>query len=120
MPAASPWMSLFASQKEERRSLREQVCAAIRQALHGGHLKRDERLPSSRQLAADLGVSRVTVEGAYGQLEVEGYVRRQVGGGTFVAFAAAPKVVIASKGKSGAKARLSQRGQAIVDGGGCR
>ena len=63
MSTAALWISLFASQKEERRTLREQVCAVIRQALHGGHLKHDERLPSSRQLAADLGMSRVTVEG---------------------------------------------------------
>src|ERR1700757_2563043 len=89
MAAPTLWMSLFAIQKDERRTLREQVCAAIRQALHGGQLKQDERLPSSRQLALDIGVSRVTVEGAYGQLEAEGYLRRQVGGGTFVAFAAA-------------------------------
>jgi GntR family transcriptional regulator/MocR family aminotransferase len=113
-------MSLFASQKDERRTLREQVCAAIRQALHGGHLKQDERLPSSRQLALDLGVSRVTVEGAYGQLEAEGYLRRQVGGGTFVAFAAARKARPAAKRAGLPSARLSSRGASIVAGGGCR
>ncbi len=119
MSTAALWISLFASQKEERRTLREQVCAVIRQALHGGHLKHDERLPSSRQLAADLGVSRVTVEGAYGQLEAEGYLRRQVGGGTFVAFAAAPKIAPASKKTADSVARLSRRGESIVAGGGC-
>lgn len=119
MPAASLWMSLFTTQKAERRTLREQVCAAIRQALHGGHLQHDERLPSSRQLALDLGVSRVTVEGAYGQLEAEGYLRRQVGGGTFVALASARKAILAPKAKP-APARLSGRGAAIVAGGGCR
>ncbi len=119
MAAATPWMSLFALQKEERRTLREQVCAAIRQALLSGHLKQHERLPSSRQLAIDLGVSRVTVEGAYGQLEAEGYLRRQVGGGTFVAFAAAWKTRPAAKRAAIRPARLSLRGQGIVAGGGC-
>ncbi|HEX7641088.1 MAG TPA: PLP-dependent aminotransferase family protein [Burkholderiaceae bacterium] len=119
MPAASLWMSLFVTQKAERRTLREQVCAAIRLALHGGHLKRDERLPSSRQLAQDLGVSRVTVEGAYGQLEAEGYLRRQVGGGTFVAFASVRHAAPLAR-SIGAPAKLSGRGSAIVAGGGCR
>ncbi len=42
------------------------------------------RLPASRALAADLGVSRVTVVNAYAELEAEGWVRAHVGRGTFV------------------------------------
>lgn len=113
---SSLWLTLFDSQAREQRSLREQVCAAIRQAVHAGQLALDERLPSSRMLAADLSVSRVTVEGAYGQLEAEGYLRRRVGGGTFVALAATPARMEA--GAIGVAA-LSRRGDAIVAGGGC-
>jgi len=42
------------------------------------------RLPASRTLAAELGVSRVTVVNAYAELEAEGWVRAHVGRGTFV------------------------------------
>ncbi|WP_231678684.1 GntR family transcriptional regulator, partial [Ralstonia pseudosolanacearum] len=43
------------------------------------------RLPSSRQLAAELGIARNTVIHVYEQLGVEGYVSAGVGSGTFVA-----------------------------------
>ena len=43
------------------------------------------RLPSSRALAADLGVSRFTVKLALEQLRTEGYLRTSAGSGTFVA-----------------------------------
>jgi len=113
----SRWLSLFVSQAAEQRSLREQVCAAIRQAIHRGQVSQGERLPASRVLAADLGVSRVTVEGAYGQLEAEGYLRRKIGGGTFAALALTPTRMSA---KPKANASLSRRGDAIVAAGGCR
>ncbi|HEY8023177.1 MAG TPA: PLP-dependent aminotransferase family protein [Burkholderiaceae bacterium] len=113
----SLWLTLFAAQGGDRRSLREQICAAIRQALHSGQVTQGERLPASRVLAADLGVSRVTVEAAYGQLEAEGYLRRQVGGGTFAALApVAGRVSV----KPRSVATLSRRGDTIVAGGGCR
>ena len=43
------------------------------------------RLPSSRELAADLGVSRLTVNLALSKLHSEGYLQSRVGSGTFVA-----------------------------------
>ncbi len=51
--------------------------------LHGG-LKAGTRLPSTRQLALDLGVSRNTVVSAYDQLTVEGYLHTAHGSGTRV------------------------------------
>ena len=76
-------LALFESQAQGGR--RERVCAALREAVRSGQAKVGERLPSSRDLAQDLGLSRVTVEAAYAQLETEGYLRRQVGQGSFVA-----------------------------------
>ena len=61
------------------------ACAPLREAVRSGQARVGERLPSSRDLAQDLGLSRVTVEAAYAQLETEGYLRRQVGQGSFVA-----------------------------------
>lgn len=65
--------------------LNRQLYAALRQAMLQGHLSAGERLPSSRDLAQDLGLSRNTVMTAIGQLTVEGYLVSRVGSGTFVA-----------------------------------
>ncbi|MEO0857102.1 MAG: PLP-dependent aminotransferase family protein [Bacteroidota bacterium] len=48
------------------------------------HLSAGARLPASRVLARDLGVSRTTVELAYDELVAEGFVARRRGAGTFV------------------------------------
>lgn len=62
-----------------------QICGALRQAIREGLLPRGFRLPSLRQLADDLHVSRRVVANAYEQLESEGYVAANRGGGTHVA-----------------------------------
>ncbi|HZS07585.1 MAG TPA: PLP-dependent aminotransferase family protein [Blastocatellia bacterium] len=62
-----------------------QVCERIRGAILAGDLKPESRLPSTRTLAADLGVSRNTVEVAFSQLEAEGFLLRRVGAGSYVA-----------------------------------
>ncbi|KND42149.1 MULTISPECIES: PLP-dependent aminotransferase family protein [Streptomyces] len=58
--------------------------AALREAIRSGRLSRGTRLPSSRELAADLGVSRGLVTEAYEQLVAEGYLRSVRGAGTWV------------------------------------
>jgi len=49
-----------------------------------GEYARDERLPSERQMAQDLGVARNTVRDALDQLELRGMIRRRQGSGSFV------------------------------------
>ncbi|MFT4013948.1 MAG: FCD domain-containing protein [Paracoccus sp. (in: a-proteobacteria)] len=46
----------------------------------------DERLPSERQLAQDLGVARNTVRDALDRLEERGLIRRRAGSGSFVTY----------------------------------
>lgn len=46
----------------------------------------DERLPSERQLAQELGVARNTVREALDQLEIRGLIRRRAGSGSFVTY----------------------------------
>ncbi|WP_159057615.1 GntR family transcriptional regulator, partial [Streptomyces scabiei] len=58
--------------------------AALREAIRSGRLSRGTRLPASRELAADLGVSRGLVTEAYEQLVAEGYLRSARGSGTWV------------------------------------
>ncbi len=65
------------------RSLRERAEHALRGAVRA--LPPGERLPPTRALATELGVSRGVVVEAYAQLAAEGYLLTRRGGGTFVA-----------------------------------
>ncbi len=67
------------------RSLRARVEHALREAVRGGRLAPGTRLPSTRALCAELGVSRGVVVDAYSQLAAEGYLHTRRGGGTKVA-----------------------------------
>jgi GntR family transcriptional regulator/MocR family aminotransferase len=72
-----------------RRPLRAQLEDGLRQAVRSGRLAAHARLPATRALASDLGVSRRLVVDAYAQLLAEGYLVARRGAGTFVAGAAA-------------------------------
>src|SRR6185295_8098614 len=61
-----------------------QLVDGLERAIEAGELKDGERLPSERQLAAQLGLSRTTVVSSYRELESRGLVRGHVGRGTFV------------------------------------
>ncbi|WP_036959690.1 aminotransferase class I/II-fold pyridoxal phosphate-dependent enzyme, partial [Promicromonospora kroppenstedtii] len=61
-----------------------QLAAAVRALVTDGTLGTGDRLPSSRALATDLGVSRAVVEQAYDQLLAEAWVSTRRGAGTFV------------------------------------
>ena len=65
--------------------LRSQLEDCLREAIRNGRLPAGERLPSSRELARELGVSRGLVQESYGQLLSEGYLSSQVGSATRVA-----------------------------------
>ena len=66
-----------------------QIAAQLREALAAGQLAAGERLPSTRALAAALGVSRTVVTAAYTQLFAEGWLEGRHGSGTYVAPGAA-------------------------------
>ena len=61
-----------------------QLADGLRAASAGGHLHAGDRLPSTRALAAALGVSRTVTSAAYDQLLAEGWVAGRRGAGTFV------------------------------------
>jgi GntR family transcriptional regulator / MocR family aminotransferase len=65
--------------------LRAQLEAGLREAIRDGRLRGGERLPSSRELARELGVSRGMVQECYGQLLAEGYLTSRTGSATRVA-----------------------------------
>ena len=62
-----------------------QISAQVREAVTAGVLRAGERLPSTRDLAAVLAVSRTVVTTAYAQLFAEGWLEGRHGSGTYVA-----------------------------------
>ena len=64
--------------RSERR-LHEQIEQALRDAIREGRLHAGARLPSSRALASELGISRGVVTTAYDQLVAEGYLETRQG-----------------------------------------
>lgn len=74
--------------------LHEQIERSIREDVRAGRVAAGARLPSSRSLAAELGISRGVVSEAYGQLAAEGYLLARQGAPVRVANtvrAAAPR-----------------------------
>ncbi|MEL1265640.1 PLP-dependent aminotransferase family protein [Pseudoxanthomonas putridarboris] len=64
--------------------LHAQLTRALKAALFAGTVGDGGRLPATRQLARELGLSRNTVLAAYEQLRAEGFVAARVGSGSFV------------------------------------
>ena len=102
--------------------LRVRVQRALRQLILDGVLAPGLRLPATRALAQSLGVSRDTVEMAYAQLRLDGYIQRQTGSGSFVS----PTIGASLLGKPAAAlpplsaqpVALSARGAQILASGG--
>ena len=90
---------------DHRHQLAEVILAESRRA----GLSRGSRLPTERQLAVDLGVTRTSVRGALMVLEAEGRISREVGRGTFLRDAPWPQD---GNGEDGAAA--GQRGGAAA------
>src|ERR1700722_9564697 len=72
-------------QPESHVPLYVQLRDQLRALVHGGDLRPGDRIPASRELAAQLGVHRTTVSNAYAELESAGLIAGHVGRGTFIA-----------------------------------
>lgn len=99
--------------------LARQLYDQLRDLILSGRLAGGTRLPSTRALAAELGISRNTSVAAFDQLFAEGYVEGTVGAGTFVSAelpdqrpsgGRAPQPLVEASALSGA----SRRGQALA------
>ncbi len=64
--------------------LYQQLANTVLQRIRNGALPPGTRLPTVRQLARQLGVTRLTVHSAYAELQADGWVEATVGRGTFV------------------------------------
>lgn len=80
-----PLWNVLALDRASATSLQDQIVAFFRDAVLRGALKPGARLPSSRQLAAELGVARITAVEAFDRLVAEGYFVTRRGVGLFVA-----------------------------------
>ncbi len=76
--------------------LYRQIEAFIRAGILTGKLAPGTRLPATRKLAQDLGINRITVENAYGELSADGLIVTRTGSGTFVFAPQAPFLVPAT------------------------
>src|SRR5215813_6336325 len=100
--------------------LHHQLYRQIRDELKSGTFADGAtRIPSSRALAVDLGVSRLTVDLAFSKLHAEGYLRSKARSGTFVAHPLPETFLSAAKPKAypaiDRPPRISERVQAIPD-----
>lgn len=88
--------------------LYSQLYRQIKEKISEGHFKPGNKLPSSRQLANDLQISRNTVELAYDQLRSEGYIFSKPKSGYFIEnldFTIFPKTLINSDSEAISKNR---------------
>lgn len=87
MPQPSMHLPLgtFALDRRSNVSLQDQITRFFREAIAEGRVPAGRRVYSSRQLAADFGVSRTTAVGAYDRLIAEGYFVTKPGAGVFIA-----------------------------------
>jgi GntR family transcriptional regulator / MocR family aminotransferase len=74
----------IAVDRSAAKPLYQQLCDGFREAIVERRLRGGQRLPSTRTLAAELGISRAPVLNAFEQLLAEGYFESRVGSGTFV------------------------------------
>ena len=100
--------------------LHQQLYRQIREELKSGSFDDgSSRLPSSRALAVDLGISRLTVNLAFSKLHAEGYIRSSARSGTFVANPL-PETFLTAEQPKGHQSiqrpsRISDRVRAIPD-----
>jgi GntR family transcriptional repressor for pyruvate dehydrogenase complex len=86
-------------QAVDDRRLYRQIADQLTMLITSGEFRRGERLPSERDLAVQLGVSRPSVREALIALEIQGLVEVRVGAGIFVAQAERPAAVPVNEGQ---------------------
>ena len=83
--AGGALLSMLNLERNSNVPMTRQLENKIRRAVVQGSLPPDTRMPSTRQLALDLGVSRLTIKNAFEQLTTEGFLETRTGSGTYVA-----------------------------------
>ena len=101
-----------------RTPLYRQLESAIREMILDGRLPPNSRLPATRHLSSDLGISRLTVKNVYEQLTSEGFLHSRRGDGTYVADIATTEIPLelpaVFKSASGEKLPVPERTRRIA------
>src|ERR1700690_2487114 len=105
---ASGIAPIIAIDRKAPKPLHRQIYDAYRAAIVHGILRPGQRIPSTRVLAFELGVSRFPVLNAHAQLLAEGYLEGRVGAGTVVS-CSLPDTFTSSK-PSGARLAAARSG----------
>jgi GntR family transcriptional regulator / MocR family aminotransferase len=85
MPRVSSGLSpILSVDRRAPKPLHKQIYDSFRVMIASRNLRAGQQIPSTRELAVDLKISRIPVLTAYSQLLAEGYFETRVGAGTFV------------------------------------
>ncbi|HEY2038444.1 MAG TPA: PLP-dependent aminotransferase family protein [Edaphobacter sp.] len=119
MAKRSALTEIFLVPREEGESAYRWLYGALRREILEGRLRPGTRLPATRDLAQEYGLSRGTIVAAFEELKSEGYVEGSVGSGTFVSKVLPEELLEvrrearrqAAKRRSGASPELLRRPQ---------
>ena len=92
-----------------------QIEDTLRKLIAQGTLRPGERLPSTRQLATQVGVNRITIEAAFSKLEADGLINSHVGRGTFVNHVSTPAETRSAPASPDAESMARLWGPLFVD-----
>jgi GntR family transcriptional regulator/MocR family aminotransferase len=81
---SSALLPVIAVDRAAAKPMHRQIYDGFREAIVKGNLRSGQQIPSTRALASELGISRITLLNAYAQLLAEGYFESRAGAGTFV------------------------------------
>ncbi|WP_083457948.1 MocR-like pyridoxine biosynthesis transcription factor PdxR [Herbaspirillum hiltneri] len=96
------------------KGLAVQLYQGLRDRILKGQIDRQVKLPTTRELALALSISRTTVVRAYDQLYAEGYISARVGDGTYVSAPASDIARTPASGRIDIAPRLSELGQRMA------
>ncbi len=91
---ASGISPVLAIDRTSTQPLTRQIYEGFRNAIANGTIRPGQRVPSTRTLASELGVSRIPALNAYAQLLSEGYFESRVGAGTIISHSMPDQVVL--------------------------
>src|SRR5512137_96010 len=106
---ASGFIPVIAVDRNAAKPLHRQIYDAYRGAIAARNLGAGQQVPSTRALAAELGISRIPVLEAYSQLLDEGYFEARSGSGTFVSSAMPEQLKAANLRKAPTRTRTGPR-----------
>lgn len=107
-------MSLITVDLRDRKQLYEQIIANVKDLILSGELKADDKLPSVRSLAKELGINPNTIQKAYTELERQGIIMTLQGRGSMVL---ADKSSLADERVENLKTKLTEIAAEMITAG---